>query len=107
MTTKLSTRITSSMLIACGLTWLGAGAAIAAPITLPNVPDFSQIEQPAWTNFCTPTSGTNIPYYFAPTYPGLHPDRRHRHRAAPARRPTSVHRRTSPAWLQEFRCSFP
>jgi hypothetical protein len=58
-------------LIACGLIWLGPGAVVAAPIALQNVPDFSQIEQPAWTNFCTPTSGTNIPYYFAPAYPGL------------------------------------
>jgi hypothetical protein len=71
MTTGYPRTIAAITFTAAALFWLHAEMVAAASITLQNVPDFSQNEQPAWTNFCTPTAGTNIPYYFATTYPGL------------------------------------
>ena len=45
----------------------------AGPLTFSqaNVPDFSQHELAAWSNYCAPTAGTNVAYFFAQTYAGL------------------------------------
>ena len=42
-------------------------------INLSNVPDFSQHSGAGWANYCAPTTGTNVAYYFGQTYGGLVP----------------------------------
>jgi hypothetical protein len=35
------------------------------PVTIANVPDFSQKAVAGWTNYCAPTAGADLVYYFA------------------------------------------
>ncbi|HHN78058.1 MAG TPA: hypothetical protein ENK11_05210 [Phycisphaerales bacterium] len=46
-------------------------AADGAAVNLSGVPDFSQHADGAWRNYCMPTNGANMAYYFAQTYPSL------------------------------------
>ncbi|MCZ6834164.1 MAG: hypothetical protein O7G85_00165 [Planctomycetota bacterium] len=42
-------------------------------INLSNVPDLSQHSGGSWANYCGPTNGSNVAYYFGQTYSGLVP----------------------------------
>lgn len=48
-----------------------AGGAQGASVSLSGVPDFSQHADAAWRNYCMPTNGANVAYFFAQTYPSL------------------------------------
>ncbi|MCK4873006.1 MAG: hypothetical protein KAS72_09800 [Phycisphaerales bacterium] len=50
---------------------LSAASASGAVATLPNVPDFSQHANAAWVNYCAPTCGGDVAYYFSNTYAQL------------------------------------
>jgi hypothetical protein len=58
-----------SMLLAAtaALALFGLDFARATPVTFTqqNVPDFSQYEVVGWRNYCAPTAGTNVIYYFS------------------------------------------
>ncbi len=45
--------------------FLLVAAARGNPVTIANVPDFSQKAVAGWTNYCAPTAGADLVYYFA------------------------------------------
>ena len=53
---------------------LPPAAVFGTPLTFSqlNVPDFSQHEVVGWSNYCAPTAGTNVAYFFGQTYNGLY-----------------------------------
>lgn len=46
-------------------------AASAGIVSLNGVPDFSQHANAGWRNYCAPTSGADVAYYFSAAYPLL------------------------------------
>ncbi len=53
---------------------LPPAAVFGSPLTFSqlNVPDFSQHEVVGWSNYCAPTAGTNVAYFFGQTYNPLY-----------------------------------
>ena len=52
------------------LGWILVGGLVASQtawgqVTLPNLHDFSQHADPGWSNYCAPTAGANLVYYFS------------------------------------------